>query len=297
MEINARQTAGYPRANLKKLSLACRAKCRICVRRITRKPTSCWNKSGISVLNCLAAKVKNFKVALRRFRCSICRNPPRKMSRMKRSTSLPHDRRKRGRKPLPEELPRVEVVHDIDDADKTCACGCQLTPDRRRGFRATGYHSPQRCRSSAISDPSMPAKTVKVRKMMGRRSKSLRFLRASSPDPLQLPGLLAHILTAKFVDHTPFYRQEKQFQRLGVDISRTSMCSWAMQVASSSQPLLNLFIDEVLSSFVIQADETTLQVLQEPGRDPTTKSYMWIFRRGRPWKSGFDLSVPSDPRR
>ncbi len=104
------------------------------------------------------------------------------------------------------------------------------------------------------------------------------------PRSIATPGLLAHILTAKFVDHTPFYRQEKQFQRLGVEISRTSMCSWAMQVAASSQPLLNLFIDEVLSGFVIQADETTLQVLQEPGRDPTTKSYMWIFRRGDPKK-------------
>lgn len=38
-----------------------------------------------------------------------------------------HERKKRGRKPLPEDLPRVEVLHDIDDADKTCACGCQLT--------------------------------------------------------------------------------------------------------------------------------------------------------------------------
>ena len=38
-----------------------------------------------------------------------------------------HARRKRGRKPLPEALPRVEVVHDIDDADKICACGCELT--------------------------------------------------------------------------------------------------------------------------------------------------------------------------
>jgi len=55
-----------------------------------------------------------------------------------------------------------------------------------------------------------------------------------------------------------------------------------MQVASASQPLLNLLIDEVLSGFLIQADETTLQVLLEPGRDPTTKSYMWIFRRGDP---------------
>jgi len=57
-----------------------------------------------------------------------------------------------------------------------------------------------------------------------------------------------------------------------------------MQIAPVCQPILNLFIDEVLSGFVIQADETTLQVLMEPGRDPTTKSYMWVFRRGDPGK-------------
>jgi len=105
------------------------------------------------------------------------------------------------------------------------------------------------------------------------------------PRSIATPGLLAHILTGKFVDHTPFYRQEKQFHRLGVEISRTSMCSWAMQTATVCQPLLNLLIDEVLSGFLIQADETTLQVLMEPGRDPTTKSYMWIFRRGDPEKT------------
>ena len=55
-----------------------------------------------------------------------------------------------------------------------------------------------------------------------------------------------------------------------------------MQEASACRPLLNLLTDEVLSGFLIQADETTLQVLQEPGRDPITKSYMWVFRRGDP---------------
>ena len=63
------------------------------------------------------------------------------------------------------------------------------------------------------------------------------------------------------------------------------MGSWAMQTATVCQPLLNLLIDEVLSGFLIQTDETTLQVLMEPGRDPTTKSYMWIFRRGDPEKT------------
>jgi transposase len=192
-----------------------------------------------------------------------------------------HDRRKRGRKPLPEELPRVEVVHDIDDADKTCACGCQLT---RIGEEVSEQLDiiPAKMQVIRHIRPKYACKNCEGVEDDGPTVKIAPVPPRIIPRSIATPGLLAHILTAKFVDHTPFYRQEKQFLRLGVGISRTSMCSWAMQVASSSQPLLNLFIDEILSSFVIQADETTLQVLQEPGRDPTTKSYMWIFRRGDP---------------
>ena len=192
-----------------------------------------------------------------------------------------HERKKRGRKPLPEDLPRVEVLHDIDDADKMCACGCQLTrigeevseqldiiPAKMQVIRhIRPKYACKKCEGVEDDGP-----TVKIAPVPPR----------IIPRSIATPGLLAHILTAKFVDHTPFYRQEQQFQRLGVEISRTSMCSWAMQTATVCQPLLNLLIDEVLSGFVIQADETTLQVLQEPGRDPTTKSYMWVFRRGDP---------------
>ncbi len=60
------------------------------------------------------------------------------------------------------------------------------------------------------------------------------------------------------------------------------MCSWAMQAAIACRPLLNLLQEEVLAGSYLNIDETTLQVLQEPGRDPTSKSYMWIFRRGDP---------------
>lgn len=194
-----------------------------------------------------------------------------------------HTRKKRGRKPLPESLPRIERIHDIDDADKICACGCELSrigeeiseqldiiPAKIQVIRH--IRPKYACRNCEGVEDNGP--TVKIAPVPPR----------IIPRSIATPGLLAHILTAKFVDHTPFYRQEKQFQRLGVEISRTSMCNWAMQVASSSQPLLNLLIDEVLSGFLIQADETTLQVLQEQGRDPTTKSYMWIFRRGDPDK-------------
>lgn len=59
------------------------------------------------------------------------------------------------------------------------------------------------------------------------------------------PGLLAHIIIAKFTDHLPFYRQEKQFALMGVELSRTSMSNWAMQATAACQPLLNLLQDDV----------------------------------------------------
>ncbi len=61
--------------------------------------------------------------------------------------------------------------------------------------------------------------------MTALRLESLPFPPQIIPKSIAGPGLPAHILTGKFIDHTPFYRQEKQFVRLGVEVSRTSMCN------------------------------------------------------------------------
>ncbi len=194
-----------------------------------------------------------------------------------------HTRKKTGRKPLPEELPRVEVEHDIDEADKVCGCGEALT---RIGEEVSEQLD------------IIPAKVQVIRnirpKYACRSCEGVNdegpTVRIAPPPPQIIPkslasaGLLAFILTGKFTDHIPFYRQEKQFSRLGVELSRTLMCRWAMQVASACQPLLNLLQDELLAGKYIQIDETTVQVLKEQGRDPTTNSYMWVYRRGDPNK-------------
>jgi transposase len=94
------------------------------------------------------------------------------------------------------------------------------------------------------------------------------------------PGLLAWSFTGKFVDALPFYRIEKILERYGVEVSRQTLCCWAVKVAELCRPLLELMREDILSGFQIQVDETTLQVLQEPGREATTRSYMWLFRGG-----------------
>ena len=92
------------------------------------------------------------------------------------------------------------------------------------------------------------------------------------PKGLPAAGLLAYILTAKFCDALPFYRQQRMFRRRGFDISRQNMSSWAIKTALQCKCLLELLVKEMRAGPLIQVDETTVQVLKEPGRKASTKS-------------------------
>ncbi len=192
-----------------------------------------------------------------------------------------HQRKKRGRKPLPADLPRVEKVHDIADSEKICGCGCPLT---RIGEEVSEQLDIVPARMQVIRNirPKYACKCCEGVLDNGPTVKIAPVPPQIIPKSIATAGLLAFIMTGKFIDHLPFYRQEKQFSRLGVEISRSSMSTWAMQATQACIPLLNLLHDELLAANAINIDETTVQVLKEPGRDPTSKSYMWVFRRGDP---------------
>jgi transposase len=98
------------------------------------------------------------------------------------------------------------------------------------------------------------------------------------PKSIATPGLLAFLMVNKFADALPFYRQEKIFARMGVELSRTTMCSWAMEVADRLSPLLHLMRDQIRAGPYVQIDETPLQVLEDPG----STSQMWVYRGGQP---------------
>ena len=108
--------------------------------------------------------------------------------------------------------------------------------------------------------------------------------KAMIPRGIASSSLLATILTHKFEDHLPFYRQEKQFQRIGVDISRQDMSNWQQHVYKRLTPLFDLLKKTVKSGPVIQMDETPVQVIGEENRKDTQKSYMWLARGGPPGK-------------
>ena len=170
-------------------------------------------------------------------------------------------------------------MHDLPEDEKVCACGCRLErigeesneklkviPERYVVLRNVypKYACP-RCEGSEDEGPSV--------KIAPREPELI-------PRSIVTPGLLAHLMIQKFCDHLPFYRQEAILSRSGIEVTRRTMCSWAMKVGEAVIPLLNLLADAIREGPVIGADETTLQVLEEPGRDARSKSYMWVFLGG-----------------
>jgi len=102
------------------------------------------------------------------------------------------------------------------------------------------------------------------------------------PGSLASPSAMAHIMTQKYVEGMPLYRQEASLSRLGVELSRQTLANWMIQGSNRwLTPLYERMHKHLLSESVLHADETTLQVLREPGRSLTSKSYLWLYRSSR----------------
>ena len=110
------------------------------------------------------------------------------------------------------------------------------------------------------------------------------IVRAEAPAPLiagslATPSAVAHIASQKYVNGTPLYRIEKGFAYDGVVLSRQTISNWLVHCAQNYLFVMySLLISNLLTEEVIHADETTVQVLNEPGRDAKQKSYEWLYR-------------------
>lgn len=102
------------------------------------------------------------------------------------------------------------------------------------------------------------------------------------PGSLASPSIMAYVMSQKYVDSQPLYRQEQQFARLGLTISRQTLANWMMVGADQWLSLLTERMKEhLLMQDILHADETTLQVLREPGKSAESQSYLWLYRTGR----------------
>lgn len=99
------------------------------------------------------------------------------------------------------------------------------------------------------------------------------------------PSVLAMLLTTKYVDGLLLHRFEKVLGHHGIDIPRQTLAHWVIQCGEHSQPLLNLMRDQLLESRIIHCDETRVQVLKEPDREPSSQSWMWVQTAPPPRKT------------
>ncbi len=185
-----------------------------------------------------------------------------------------HTRKKGGRRPLPESLPVVEVLHDLAESEKVCA---------HDGTRLVEIG-----REQSEQLEILPAKLRRVRQIRPKYAcptckQGVRVAPAPPqpiPKSIASPALLAHVATQKFVDGMPLYRQEVALKRIGVELPRSTLAFWMVKLGHLVQPLVNLLHDDLLATGFVQCDETRFQVLKEPGRKATSLSYLWVLRAG-----------------
>jgi transposase len=195
-----------------------------------------------------------------------------------------YTRRKKGREKLPENLPREIIDIDVEEEEKICPSGKQrkfikweitekldIKPPEIKVIqtRRAVYGCPDSYCIMCEEANDSPVKTAPAPPQLLEKT-------------ILTPGLAAFILTSKYCDHLPYYRLESIFNRYGIDISRQTMCRWTIELYRKLGIFIELFWKELLSGPLIGIDETTLQVIMEPGRSAQTKSYLFVFRGGNP---------------
>jgi transposase len=196
-----------------------------------------------------------------------------------------HQRKCNGRPRLAEDLPRVDVVHDLDEADRFCDThGCSLTPmgvetsEQLEFIPATVQVIRHICRKYTC--PECEGHVVTASKPAQPIAKSVAT-----------PSLLAWIVVSKYMDALPLYRQCEILKRIGFVADRTTLANWMIACGQLIQPLINLLWDQLREQPYLHMDETTVQVLAEPGRKPQAKSYMWVAAAGPPGEQVVVLNI------
>ena len=187
-----------------------------------------------------------------------------------------HRRRRRGRKPLPDELPRVEVIHDLTDDEKVC-------PHDGHALKEIGAKV-----SEQLDIIPMQIQVIRhIRKQYACPCCDGYLKTASKPkQPIEKSqasaGLLAYIAVGKYADSLPLYRQSGILGRFGMEMDRTTLANWMVKCGQLVQPLINRIEDGLLSAPYVHMDETPVQVLNEVGKAAQSTSYMWVRCAGPP---------------
>ena len=188
-------------------------------------------------------------------------------------TVAAHERKKPVRRTLSDKLPREVVTLDLAENEKQCGC-CGKT------MKAFGHESS--CKLDILPARVKVTEYQRLKYACECESgvKTAPAPKMPIPKSISTPSLLAWIATSKYCDALPLYRQEFILKRMGVEIRRATMAEWMIRISQLLEPLYESLKQRLVKQPFIQADETPLQVLNEPERDPQNQSYMWLYRTG-----------------
>ena len=182
-----------------------------------------------------------------------------------------HKRAKRGRKPLDAALPREVVRHELPEGERVC-------PHDGAALAEIGVEV-----SEQLDIIPQQVRVIRHERVKYACPCCDGGLRLAAKPPQVIPkGLLteaamAWVISAKYLDGLPLYRQAALLARFGgAHWSRNTLAASVVRVGAATQPVINLLRDELLAAPIVHGDETEVQVLKEPGRKAQAKSYMWV---------------------
>ena len=181
----------------------------------------------------------------------------------------------KGKQNLPEHLEREEVEHKLEDTSCDC-CGHQM--------HVCGSEESEQIKIIPAKISGIKHKQLKYacRECEHTQIKN-KIVTASKPNQpiprsIASPEALAAVVTAKYCDALPLYRQVEIFKRGGLDISRGTLANWCVKSGAILKPLIEAMQQHLVTQHSLCADETRVQVLDEPDKSATSQSYMWVYR-------------------
>lgn len=184
-------------------------------------------------------------------------------------------RKHNGRRPLPDHLPRHEIIVPAPENQKVCPVTGQPRP-------FIGYEESPKLEYIPETLRVNVYKREKYGSPMGAEENGV-FTAALPPTVVARcaadTGMLAHVAVSKFDDHLPLYRQSNMLLRQGVDISRKTMAGWLGRMGTGLHPLWDLTGDLVRASGVVLHDDTPVKML-DPGAGKTKETRLWVAASG-----------------
>jgi len=188
-----------------------------------------------------------------------------------------------------ENLPVEEVLHEVED--KACPeCGEQMETVGKEFVRDELVYVPARLFMRKHYAEVLKCPECGENEAMDENYADVPapvFKKAAAPEPMIphsfcSPELLAHILYEKYVMALPLERQSKDFKTMGMRLSTATLSNWVIYAAEQfMKPIYAKMKERLLSCSVIHADETVVQVLNEPNRKAKTQSRMWVYCAGK----------------